>query len=296
MLPASMLRQILCALFLSAAMFAQSPLVLGVLEDQMGLHVEDPHIRGVRAVFYKSGTEWKALPANCATQKCMRQVIPDFPFEPAWTIAFDGRSLGKLETRVASDPAAFVRLAILQLLSAPPWPTIGKETEEFAGFQGAAVLRPLVAVSQPNVADPDVWKPLVPGAANLALVRAEFRKKYPRITNCEVEESREYRDTEIKVNKAYASKPGWKLFLLAIKGCDANDLEATAGLDYEWFTIDPSGVAHYLASNLILVDAGDYDASGHSQMLFMIDDYNRGGYVLFYDNFQKRATFEYHFH
>ncbi|ABF39949.1 hypothetical protein Acid345_0946 [Candidatus Koribacter versatilis Ellin345] len=291
-----MLRRILCALLFSTALFAQSPVVLGVFEDSMGALEQDPHIRGLRAVFYKSGTEWKVLPANCATRKCMQQFIPEFPFELTWTLAFDGRSLGTITSRVAPDPPDSDWRAMMQIISEPPLPAIGKQTEEFAGFPGAPVLRPLVAISQPNSADPDVWKPFIAVPANVAPVRAEFRKKYPRITNCEVEESREYRDAEIKVNKSYAAKTGWKLFSLGIKGCDASNLGATAGLDYEWFTIDPSGTVHYLASNLVLVDAGDYDKSGHSQVLFMIDDYNRGGYVLFYDNFQKQATLEYHFH
>ena len=45
-----------------------------------------------------------------------------------------------------------------------------------------------------------------------------------------------------------------------------------------------------------LVDAGDYDNSGHSQLLFLIDDDNRGGYRFYYDDFQKEAAFEYTFH
>ncbi len=291
-----MLRHLLCALILGTSLFAQSPLVLGVLEDNAGMHEEDPHVRGVRAVFYKNGAAWKTFPANCSTQKCLGESIPDFPFESSWTIAFDGRRIGAVQTRVASAPAELDRLATLQILSKPPIIAIGKASEEFAGFYGIAVLRPLVAVSQANVADPDVWKPTTPTASIAATIKAAFRKKYPRVTNCEVEESREYSDSEIKINKAYASKLGWKLFSLSVKGCDATDLGTSGGLDFEWFTVDPSGMAHYLAGNLILIDAGDYDASGHSQLLFLIDDYNRAGYVLFYDNFEKQAVFEYHFH
>ena len=45
-----------------------------------------------------------------------------------------------------------------------------------------------------------------------------------------------------------------------------------------------------------LVDAGDYDHDGKSEVLFTIEDYNRGGYRLLYDDFQKQALFEFSYH
>ena len=45
-----------------------------------------------------------------------------------------------------------------------------------------------------------------------------------------------------------------------------------------------------------LVDAGDYDNDGKSEFLFCIDQYNRGGYKLFYDDFKKRAVFQFNYH
>jgi hypothetical protein len=45
-----------------------------------------------------------------------------------------------------------------------------------------------------------------------------------------------------------------------------------------------------------LVDAGDYDNDGKSELVFSIDRYNRGGYELFYDDFKKRTIFEFGYH
>ena len=33
-----------------------------------------------------------------------------------------------------------------------------------------------------------------------------------------------------------------------------------------------------------------------SELLFCIDQYNRGGYKLFYDDFKKRAVFQFNYH
>jgi hypothetical protein len=51
-----------------------------------------------------------------------------------------------------------------------------------------------------------------------------------------------------------------------------------------------------LGNGIWLVDAGDYDNDGKSELVFSIDRYNQGGYELFYDDFKKHATFEYGYH
>jgi len=45
-----------------------------------------------------------------------------------------------------------------------------------------------------------------------------------------------------------------------------------------------------------LVDAGDYDNDGKSELVFSIDRENEGGYQIWYDNFTKHATFKFHYH
>jgi hypothetical protein len=54
--------------------------------------------------------------------------------------------------------------------------------------------------------------------------------------------------------------------------------------------------ARFLGAGMWLVDAGDYDNDGKSEVLFSIDQYNRGGYILFYDDFKKQAVFEFSYH
>ena len=288
-------------LLLATSLTAQTaPLMLGVLEDTHRSFTDDPYYRSVRALFYKSGSDWKPFPNNCIGESCLLQLSKDFPRETTWTIAFDARPLGEVKSRIPAEIETYSRVGQQQILPNAypkkfPVPTVGVRTKEFAGFMDDPVYRPLVAISAPNFKDPDLWKPTTNDAAPTALVRAEFRRKHPKVTNCEVEEMRDYRDSEIKILKSYLAKTGWRLVATSFHGCDVDDLRGD-GLNNEWFAIDPSGAAHYLQASLVLVDAGDYDNSGHSQLLFLIDDYNRGGYVLYYDNFQKEAVFDYSFH
>ncbi|MGE5112747.1 MAG: hypothetical protein ACM3JB_17915 [Acidobacteriaceae bacterium] len=67
-------------------------------------------------------------------------------------------------------------------------------------------------------------------------------------------------------------------------------------MSLEWYVLVPDGQAHYLDSKMHLVDAGDYDNVGKSELIFSIDDCNRGGYKLFYEDFKQKAVFEFSYH
>ncbi len=64
----------------------------------------------------------------------------------------------------------------------------------------------------------------------------------------------------------------------------------------QWFAVPPLGKPKFLAENLVLLDAGDYDNDGKSEVIFMIDRYNRGGYEIYWDDFNKHAIFEFNHH
>ena len=81
--------------------------------------------------------------------------------------------------------------------------------------------------------------------------------------------------------------------LLSPYRCDGPPDEPFA---VQWFVITPQQKVRWLDSNMWLVDAGDYDGNGKSELVFAIDGYNRGGYRLFYDDFRQRAEFEFSYH
>lgn len=106
-----------------------------------------------------------------------------------------------------------------------------------------------------------------------------------------------YHDEDIQVVKAYASNRRWVVARLRVKGAvDCQDTEAGFEMDDPWFVINPQKSARYLDGGIWLVDAGDYDNDGRSELLFSINRYNRGGYEIFYDDFKQRAVFEFSYH
>jgi hypothetical protein len=62
-----------------------------------------------------------------------------------------------------------------------------------------------------------------------------------------------------------------------------------------WFYVAGKEV-RYLGSNMLLVDAGDYDGDGKEEAVFKVQRYNNDGYVLFHDGFKQKLEFSWDYH
>jgi hypothetical protein len=89
----------------------------------------------------------------------------------------------------------------------------------------------------------------------------------------------------ITIQKLYGSNRRWFLVEAQSRYCDGGNITEFSS---RWFVITPERQVQYLGANMWLVDAGDYDNDGKSELVFSIDDYNRGGHKLFYNDFKQR--------
>jgi hypothetical protein len=276
--------------------------ILGVLEDVPGVYFGEPNFRSVRIVFQKDSGNWHAFHNNCPDQNCLKTIASEFPPEVTWTVTYDGRNLGRVTGRTPKEFNFYSHVGLQEIVSGSSVPTIGKRSVEFGGFTEHSVYRPLVVNSQPYFMDPDSWKPSQFSAEFAGLLRQQFRRKFPKL--CRVSKKDEtklepflYRDEEIKLVKGFESKRGWSLARLHLEeAVDCKNVEAGFEVDDPWFVVDPQHLVQYLESGMWLVDAGDYDNDGKSELVFSIDRYNRGGYELFYDDLKKHAVFEFSYH
>lgn len=291
----------LFAVMASGSGAAQSSVILGVLEEGPGDEYGHPNTRNVRVVFKKVGSEWQPYPCDCRDEVCLKSATSSYPREVTWTIAFDSKNLGQVTSRTPDGFSTYWRVGQQEIASKSPVPTIGKRSAEFGGFLDAEVHRPLMAVSHPNFRDPDLWKPAVVAPEVLRAVRRQFRQKFPRLCRSKADEtdllSFAYSDEDLKPAKSYSSGTGWDLVRVHLDGAIAcEDTEAGFEIPDAWFLVDSKGVARYLDSGMFLVDAGDYDADGKSELVFSIYGYDRGGYRIYYDNFKKSAEFKFGYH
>ena len=276
-------------------------IILGVLEDVPGSYFGEKNWPGVRAVFHKdSGGQWTAYPTDCTEPDECAETAKQFPAGQHWTIGFDGKKIGDVSSKTI-DSGLGAHIGLQGLVDGAEPPHIGKPSTEFGGFGEDAVYRPLIANTQPYVSDPDLWKRSEVSPDLLAGLRRAFRQKYPRLCRITTDDSNlapfPYQESAVFCRKGYHSRSGWWLARLHLdKAIDCNDTEAGFQLDDPWFVVNPAGQTTYLASGMFLVDAGDYDNDGHSELVFAIDRYNRGGYILYWADFSKSATFAFTYH
>jgi hypothetical protein len=72
---------------------------LGVLEDLPGGHTGESDFRAVRAIFKKIGDDWQAFPTKTKSYLDLQTLPNSYPKEMKWTIAFDGRNLGRITSQ-----------------------------------------------------------------------------------------------------------------------------------------------------------------------------------------------------
>jgi len=275
---------------------------LGVLEDVPGVYFGEPNFRSVRIVFQTDGNSWRAFRSDCPDQNCLKTITSEYPSDVTWNVTFNGRNLGQITGHTPKEFKFYAHVGQQEIVSGGDVPTVGRRSAEFSGFIGHKVYRPLVANSQAYFLDPDSWEPSQISTAIGGLLRQEFRRKFPKL--CRISKKDEtklepflYRNQDIKLVKAYGSKQGWRLARLHLEeAVDCKDTEAGFEIDDPWFVVDSRQLVRYLDSGMWLVDTGDYDNDGRSEVVFSIDRENRGGYKLFYDDFKKRAVFEFSYH
>jgi len=203
-------RSLVCVMLLGIALSAQTSsdntngrVYIGVLDDAREEMIDwkagVAQQRIIRPAFEKAAMGWKQVDTA------------SLPAHMKWTIAFDGKNLGEVETQAGSEEGFTLVQHILTPASSVP--TVGSPSQQFAGLMAVGptkVRRPLIAVSKPNFQDPDGWKTTKLPDEIAGSVRAAFRREYPHVDRCKdeqaVERNWKFPDSALSFPIAYASK------------------------------------------------------------------------------------------
>ncbi len=273
---------------------AQAPTgpVVAVLEHPQ---CKTPDGIAVRVLFQKSGGAWIAL----RDRESLDRAVPGVA---RWTIAFDGSSLGTLRT-TASRPTIpadwFDRDMLLELASTQKTPHIANVKKQFEGWCEAPPDRPLVLVSGATFRDPEGWKRFAPSASLRQTLFPTFRRAADSVYTCPEDPEKavlfDYTWRDLTIITGYRNRVGRTIVAVELDPrawtCDGmRDPE----WDVHWFLLDDPPAL--LGRSFELVDAGDYDGDGKSEILFWHSGDNEDGYTLFYDQFRKRADYWWNYH
>jgi hypothetical protein len=255
----------------------------------------------VRVLFEKKGSSWVAFKHDVQTAEDLDASIKYYPREISWFVAFDGKTMGQLKSTVPDTIShyASVGLHVLDPNAKPP--TVGKFTKEFAGWVNEPCLRPLVLVSKNHTSDPQMWKPVQPSNSIIQQCKEAFIKEVGPVALCDEKSGHEtvVNDYNSRINhiKTYQSKYGeyltsYQLNVPYNNKCD----EFSDVFSVQWFFIDKNSTIRHIGKNMALLDAGDYDNDGISEIIFWYSGYDEDGYILFYNHFSNHAKFTWNYH
>jgi hypothetical protein len=247
--------------------------------------------RVIRPAFEKGALGWHEIDTR------------SLPVRMRWTIAFDGKNLGQVQSQADSDDDLSTSQTIVTPVSAVP--SVGSPSQVFGGVLGSPETkfrRPLVAVSKPYFRDPDGWKRTKLPDEISSLVRKKFRTEYPHVDRCKEEEIVErnwkYPDSALSFPFAYSSNKHSFLVEASLNAGECGYVsDAADPLSGPWFFVSPSGVVRRIGSFMTLLDAGDYDNDGSSEVVFFLSQgENTDGFVLYDAGFQSPVMFTWHYH
>lgn len=257
---------------------------------------------GIRPVFARRGLNWVPLLGQDS--------VRDLDLRSRrFTLAFDGRSLGTLETidpGFHGDDWSFRRDHFLDVAPGQQLPRLENRSRRFAGWCSAPALRPIVAVTSGHYEDPDSWKPFQPGPDLRERLLPTFRAKVGRADQCRHTVSAKGDSTERNVPYPYSGRD--LVVIAAYRNARGEEIvgmelrESIRPCDYfmddqvlnHWFLLGHT--PKYLGNQMDLIDAGDYDGDGRSELLFWTTGDDVDEYVLMYDDFSKRAEFYWNYH
>ncbi|WP_297911017.1 hypothetical protein [Thiomonas sp.] len=281
-----------------------TPVYLGVLEaPQTAPTRPHPPVSStvhVRVVFRREGSAWKPMPSAFRTLAALRDASRDYPASVDWTVVYRGRAIGHVTSH---DPGALHWYADVgtQIISTPATdiPVVRDGARNFSGAGTHARRRPLLLVSAPNAGDPQRWKSTVLTRAETAKAAAALRMRVPRSERCEAPEQGPvravpYGNDSIQVIRAYRDKDGEVLFgeRLVDPRANCDYFDDPTFMDY-WFVMHRQGPVRYLGRQMTPMEAADVDHSGTSAWIFFTSrGEDQSGYELFYDDFDKVASFE----
>ena len=273
---------------------------IAVLENRPGALADQPARFVVRMVFQNTGAGWTSVNPDCRDEACLASAAATWPPAASWTVVNAGTVVGKVDATRPKVWTWYADVGTSDVASSAAIPKVGAPTRGWVDSD-LEFQRPLVAISQPTISDPEGWKegPLAPVV--LGTLQGAFAAQFNEVSNCANDggtdpKAMKYKPADIAVAASHVSTAGWVVATAQLTDYRCDGPSEDTAFAPQTFAIAPDLKVQYLGESLKLVDAGDFDGNGQSELLFAIQRGNTEGYELRFDDFAGQATFAYNHH
>ncbi len=193
----------------------------------------------------------------------------------SWDVCFGGRAEGQLTAMLEKENEAGAKPPyLLRPEDRAPWRT--KRSADYAGWLATPVYKPILLKSSlsSSCVDPYKWRQATADKSrpHLKQMIDELNKK---MASPESEaDFYQFNEKDVRIHRTWASvKHG---LIVSIQTLPKSRKTET-------FRVLPSKEIHYLGSDMMLVDAGDFDGDGETEMLFKRHTESQDIYDLYSD-------------
>ena len=257
----------------------------------------------VRVLFRYANHEWAPSVADPSSVGGLAAAQAALSAVKSWTVVSDGKALGSLSSH--AWPGGYthdIDVGIQAISDGARIPRMGARADEYAALDTGPLRRPLVLVARPSYKDVDQWtrkqKTSVPGAVIDSLNSEELRDPYG-----EQWAPKRASSANVEMVSEYVSKNARRILTVRYRSeALKSDPEGSSPWKCANFTfLAVAGKPlRFLGPGMTLIDAGDYDGDGESEILFRNKgtdgDGNEYGYTLFYGHLEKTCAFSMTYH
>ena len=309
----------------------EATVLVGILEDAPAATSARPKPH-VRVVFrYSAAGGWEAFPNDCLSPECLTHISTTYPPLTTWTVSLAGLTVGTVTGRTPAAFRSVQEIGLQDITSRGPMPFVGKPSIEYAGAVGQPVRRPLLATSSARKPQRSQagWTAGSPDAEDLDRVWPAFRRLVPLIDNCppaaepasdsaadpnapvtpaadaDLPPGRKPKKLDLEIPSAWIARSGDALLRVVVRQDVYEECDGPRVFPSQlWMLREASGRVRALPGQLAddradlvgPLEFTDLLRDGHEEVLFQAAGHDRGGYVLYYERFQKRVAYLWAFH
>jgi hypothetical protein len=254
----------------------------------------------VHALFAKLDTGWVALTDRERYDRA--GIRPNMK----WTIAYDDRKLGEFQVANQWPSLSLVwdisRDMIVDVSPNLNLPLVPNTEQAFTGWNKTPEYRPLILTNSQSIVDPEGWVSFMPDTSATQSLFPAF-KQIADIVQLGEDRYRkdrgilDYGPSHLVPVAGYRNRQGMTIVAIRLNpalGEDSYVLFLDQDWFVHWFLLADEPVL--LGRCLELIDVGDYDGDGTSEILCWYSAYNKDGYSLLCNNLTRRIDCWWSYH